>query len=149
MKIIADNKKAYYNYEILDRYEAGMVLIGSEVKSIKTGHISLKGSYVVLRGEEAYLIGAVIPPYQPKNTPKDYDTQRSRKLLLKKAEIKELIGKSKEKGLTLVPLQIYVRHARIKLAFGIAKGKRKTDKREIIKKRAVEREIERELKTRG
>jgi SsrA-binding protein len=127
MKILADNRNAYYNYEILDKYEAGMVLLGSEVKSIKTGHCSLKGSYVVLRDDEAFLIGATIPPYQPKNTPKDYDAERSRKLLLNKSEIKELIGKSKEKGLALIPLQIYVKHARIKLAFG----------------------IERELKTRG
>ena len=149
MKILADNKKAYFNYEISDKYEAGLVLIGSEVKSIKTGHISLKGSYVIIRGEEAYLIGAVIPPYQPKNSPKDYDDQRSRKLLLKKSEIKELIGKSKEKGLALMPLQIYAKHARIKLAFGIAKGKKKKDKRETIKKRETEREIERELKIRG
>lgn len=149
MKILADNKKAYYNYEISDKYEAGLVLIGSEVKSIKTGHISLKGSYVIIRGEEAYLVGAVIPPYQPKNTPKDYDDQRSRKLLLKKSEIKELIGKSREKGLALMPLQIYTKHARIKLAFGIAKGKKKKDKRETIKRRETEREIERELKVRG
>jgi SsrA-binding protein len=149
MKILADNKNAYYNYEILDKYEAGMVLTGSEVKSIKTGHVGIKGSYVVLKGEEAYLVGANIPPYQPKNAPKDYDAERSRKLLLKKSEIKELLGKSKEKGLALIPLQIYAKHARIKLAFGVGKGKRKTDKRESIKKRETEREIERELKTRG
>jgi SsrA-binding protein len=149
MKILADNRNAYYNYEILQKYEAGLILLGSEVKSIKTGHCGLKGSYVVLRGNEAFLIGAVIPPYQPKNTPKDYDPQRSRKLLLNKSELKELIGKSQEKGLALIPLQIYSKHARIKLAFGIGRGKRKTDKREAIKKRVVEREIERELKTRG
>lgn len=149
MKVLADNKKAYHDYEILDKYEAGLVLLGSEVKSIKTGHCSIKGAYVVLRDEEAYLIGANIPPYQPKNTPKDYDAERSRKLLLNKSEIKELLGKSKEKGVALIPLQIYAKHARIKLAFGVGKGKKKTDKRENIKKREIEREIERELKTRG
>ena len=149
MKVLADNKRAYYNYEILDKYEAGIVLLGLEVKSIRTGHISLKGSYVILRGEEAYLVGAIIPPYQPKNTSKDYDPARSRKLLLKKSEIKELLGKGKEKGLTLIPLKIYTKYAKIKLEFGIGKGKRKTDKRETIKKREIEREIERELKTRG
>jgi len=149
MKVLADNKRAYYNYEILDKYEAGMVLAGHEVKSIRTGHIGLKGSYVVLKGKEVYLIGATIPPYQPKNTPEDYDPARSRKLLLKKSEIKELLGKSKEKGLTLIPLKIYTKYAKIKLEFGVGKGKKKTDKRETIKKREIEREIERELKTRG
>ncbi|KPJ55403.1 SsrA-binding protein [Parcubacteria bacterium DG_72] len=149
MKVLADNKKAYYNYEILKKFEAGIILTGSEVKSIKTGHISLKGSYVVLKREEVYLIGAVIPPYQPKNTPKDYNPTRSRKLLLKKSEIKELLGKSKEKGLTLIPLKIYTKYAKIKLEFGIGKGKRKTDKRETIKKREIQREIRRALKTRG
>ena len=98
MKLLANNKKAYHDYEISDKFEAGLVLIGSEVKSIKTGHISIKGSYVVLRGEEAYLIGAYIPPYQPKNMPKDYNPERSRKLLLNKKELKELLGKSKQKG---------------------------------------------------
>ncbi len=149
MRVIADNKKAYYNYEILKKYEAGIVLTGTEVKSIKTGHISLKGSYVVLKGEEIYLMGAVIPPYQPKNTPKEYNPTRSRKLLLKKSEIKELLGKSKEKGLTLIPLKLYTKYAKIKLEFGAGKGKRRTDKRETIKKREVQRDIERELKTRG
>ena len=149
MKVLADNKRAYYNYEILDTYEAGIVLLGLEVKSIRTGHVGLKGSYVIFKGEEAYLVGATIPPYQPKNTPKDYDPARSRKLLLKKSEIKELLGKGKEKGLTLMPLKIYTKYAKIKLEFGIGKGKKKTDKRETIKKRETEREIERELKIRG
>jgi len=149
MKVYADNKKAYYNYEILDKFEAGMVLLGHEVKSIKAGKIGLKGSYVVLKGEEVFLIGANITPYQPKNTPKEYDPKRSRKLLLKKSEIKELIGKSSERGLTLIPLQIYDNHAKIKLAFGIGRGKRKIDKRAKIKKRELQREIEREMKTRG
>lgn len=149
IKVLADNRKAYYNYEILEQFEAGLVLTGSEVKSIKTGHISLKGSYVVLKDEEAFLIGAIIPPYQPKNSPKDYDPARSRKLLLKKAEIKQLIGKSKEKGFALIPLKVYLKYAKIKLAFGVGRGKKKIDKREVIKKRTLKREIERELKTRG
>jgi len=149
MKILADNKRAYFNYKILNKFEAGLVLTGQEVKSIKTGHISLKGSYVILKNEEAYLIGALIPPYQPKNAPKDYDPQRFRKLLLKKSEIKQLIGKGKEKGFALIPLKIYANHGRIKLEFGIGKGKKKTDKRENIKKREIQRQIERELKIRG
>jgi len=148
MKILAENKKAYFNYQILEKFEAGIVLIGQEVKSIKTGKASLRGSYVVLKNEEAYLIGANIPPYQPKNVSADYNPERSRKLLLNKSEIKHLIGKTKEKGLTLIPLKIYTKNAKIKLAFGIGKGKRKTDKREIIKKRETEREIRRTLKFR-
>jgi len=148
-KVLVDNKKAYYNYEILKEYEAGMVLTGQEVKSIRLGQVSLKGSHVILKGEEVYLVGATISPYQPKNTPDDYDPERFRKLLLNKAEIKQLVGKIKEKGLALIPLKIYTKHARIKLAFGIGKGKKKTDKRETIKRRDVGRDIDRELKTRG
>ena len=146
---MAENKKAHYDYEILQEYEAGIVLTGQEVKSIRSGKISLKGSYVILKDEQAYLVGAKIPPYQPKNAPADYDPERFRKLLLNKSEIKQLIGKSKEKGLALIPLKIYTKHAKIKLAFGIGKGKKKTDKRENIKRREIQREIERELKTRG
>lgn len=149
MKIFADNKKAYFNYQILEEFEAGIILIGQEVKSIKLGRVNLKGSYVVLKDEEPYLIGANIPPYQPKNAPPDYNPERTRKLLLNKSEIKRLIGKTKEKGLALIPLKIYTKNAKIKLAFGIGKGKRKADKREIIKKREAEREIKKELKSRG
>ena len=147
MKILAENKKAYFDYQILEKFEAGMVLIGQEVKSIKSGRISIKGSYVVLRQPafgglpQIYLVGANIPPYQPKNAPKDYNPERSRKLLLNKSEIKRLIGKTKEKGLTLVPLKVYTKNAKIKLAFGIAKGKKKADKRELIKKEEAKREI--------
>lgn len=146
MKVFAENKKAYFNYQILEKFEAGLVLIGQEVKSIKSGRINLAGSYVVLRGEEIFLTGANIPPYQPKNAPLDYTPERIRKLLLKKSEIKHLIGKVKEKGLTLVPLRMYTKKGKIKLEFAIAKGKKKSDKRELIKKRETEREIQRALK---
>lgn len=140
MKSLAENRKAYYDYEILETYEAGIVLNGQEVKSIKTGHINLKGAYVVFKNEELFLIGANIPPYQPKNAPKDYNPERSRKLLLTKAEIKSLVGKIKQKGLTLIPLKVYTKNAKIKLLFGIGKGKKEIDKREKIKKREFERE---------
>ena len=146
MKVLAENKKAYYNYEILEKFEAGISLIGQEVKSIKSGKVSLTGSYVVLKGEEVYLIGATIPPYQPKNAPADYNSERSRKLLLKKTEIKSLIGKAKQKGLTLVPLKLYTKNGKIKVEFAVAKGKRKADKREQIKKREFERQKEKLLK---
>jgi len=146
MKIFAENKKAYFNYDILEKFEAGMVLTGQEVKSIKLGRLGLKGSYVVLREEEVYLIGAKLPPYQPKNAPQNYEPERSRKLLLNKSEIKRLIGKIRERGLTLIPLRVYTKKTRIKLEFGIARGRKKIDKRELIKKREGEREMERALK---
>jgi len=149
MKVLAENKKAYFNYQILEKFEAGIVLQGQEVKSLKTRGINLAGSYVVIKNEEMFWIGAKIPPYQPKNVPADYRPDRSRKLLLQKKEIRRLIGKAKEKGLTLIPLKVYTKNAKIKLAFGVAKGKRKVDKRELIKKRETERNIERELKLRG
>ncbi len=146
MKILAENKKAYYNYQILEKFEAGLSLIGQEVKSIKSRGVSLASSYVIIRDEEVFWIGAKIPPYQPKNISADYNSERSRKLLLKKTEIKYLIGKSKQKGLTLIPLRLYTKEGKIKLEFAIAKGKKKFDKRELIKKREAKREIERALK---
>ena len=149
MKALSENKKAYFNYEILEKFEAGMVLIGQEVKSIKSGRINLAGAYVILRNEEVYLINANIPPYQPKNLPQEYDPMRPRKLLLKKSEIKYLVGKSGEHHLTLIPLRVYTKKGKIKLEFATARGKRKADKKDLIKKREIKREIERELKLRG
>lgn len=149
MKVLAENKKAYFNYQILEKFEAGISLIGQEVKSLKTRGVSLAGSYVVIKNNEAFWIGAKIAPYQPKNAPPDYMPERSRKLLLKKSEIKYLIGKTKQKGLTLIPLQIYTKKGKLKLEFGLAKGRSKANKRELIKKRETEREIRREIKLRG
>lgn len=146
MKILAQNKRAYHDYQILERYEAGLSLIGQEVKSIKGGRISLAGSYVVLQDKEFFLVGANVPPYQPKNAPPDYNPQRPRKLLLKKAEIKTLIGKRQQKGLTLVPLRVYTKGGMIKLEFGLCRGKKKVDKREEIKKKEAEREMKRAMK---
>lgn len=146
MKALAENKKAYFNYEILEKFEAGMALMGQEVKAIKTGKMNLAGSYVVLKDGEAHLIGSHIPPYQPKNAPQDYSPERSRKLLLKKSEIKYLIGKTRQKGLTLLPIKAYTKNGKIKLEFGIARGLKKTDKRELIKKKEIQREISRNLK---
>jgi SsrA-binding protein len=149
MKVLAENKKAYFNYEILEKFEAGISLIGQEVKSIKTKGVNLAGSFVVVKNEEVFWIGARIPPYQPKNAPADYQPERLRKLLLRKSEIKYLIGKSQQKGLTLIPLKVYNKNGKIKFEFGIAKGKKEFNKKELIKKRETEREIERELKLRG
>ncbi len=146
MNVFAENRKAFFEYEILETYEAGIVLFGYETKAVKTGHINLSGSFVVVKNEELFLLNADIPPYQPKNTPQEYDPRRSRKLLLHKSEIKSLIGKTKQKGLTLAPLKVYTLKGKIKLQFGIARGKKKFDKREIIKKRDFEREKGRILK---
>ena len=154
MKIFALNKRANYDYNILETFEAGLVLKGHEVKSIKNGHISLQGAYVIIRNNEAYLLNAAVSPYQQKNTPKDYDPTKTKKLLLHRKEIKYLIGKSKERGLTLVPIKVYTKEGKtsqgrgkLKLEFGIGRGKKKVDKRELIKKQEAKREIERKLKS--
>lgn len=148
MTTFAENKKAYYNYEILEKFEAGLVLLGQEVKSIRLGKMDLRGSYVVFKDNEPYLIGAKIPPYQPKNIIGQYETERNRKLLLSKKEIDYLIGKFNQKGLTLIPLRAYNKKGIIKLEFGVGRGKKKYDKKETIKKRETEREIKQEMRRR-
>ena len=146
MQVYSENKKATFDYEILEKYEAGLVLIGQEVKSIRGGHISLTGSYVIIRANQPELIGAKIPAYQPKNAPPGYNPEKTRKLLLNKKELDYLAGKVKERGFSLIPLKVYDSNGRIKLEFGLAKGKKKFDKKEKIKKRDVERDISREFK---
>ena len=146
MGIYSENKKAYFDYEILEKFEAGLVLQGQEVKSIKTGHINLAGSYVIIRANQPELIGAKIPAYQPKNAPTDYNPQRPRKLLLNKKEISYLAGKVNERGFSLIPLKIYDKNGRLKLEFALAKGKKKFNKKEKVKKRDIEREIRRALR---
>jgi SsrA-binding protein len=148
MPTLATNRRAKYDYHLVETFEAGLVLSGQEVKSVKKGRMSLRGAYVTIKDEEAWLINALIPPYQPKNTPADYQPTRSRKLLLNKKEIKSLIGKTRQKGLTLVPLRVYTKHNRLKLAFALGLGKRQADKREKIKKREAKRRISRALKQR-
>ncbi len=141
MTIITTNKRALYDYIILETYEAGIELSGQEVKSIKNGRINLSGSHVIIKNNEALLFNADIPPYQPKNAPEDYGSKRSRRLLLHKSEIKSLIGKTREKSLTLVPLKVYTKHHKIKLEIGLVKSRKKADKRDLIKKRETRREI--------
>ena len=147
MPILAVNKRANYDYEILKKYEAGLILLGHEVKSIKTGHISLKGSFVTIKHAKnnklpgLYLINAHISLYKQAGSIKNHDPYRSRQLLVKKSEIKHLIGKKQEQGLTLVPLKIYTKHSLVKLEFGVGRGKKKYDKRENIKKREADRRI--------
>jgi len=139
------NKKARFDYEILDTFEAGIELHGFEVKALKKKYGSFEGAHIVIRGGEAFLVGANIPPYQPANTPKDYDPERTRRLLLTKKELAELAGRENKKGLTIVPISVYSKHNKIKLEIGVARGKKKYDKRETIKKRDTEREVQREL----
>lgn len=145
MPVISTNKRAYFDYEILETYEAGIELFGFEVKAIKTGRINLAGSYAIIQKNQIWLLNCDIPPYQPKNMPADYDSKRTRRLLLKKEEIKNLMGKIAEKGLTLMPLKAYTKRGKIKIEIGLAKSKKKFDKRESIKKRDIEREIQRKL----
>jgi len=148
MSSYAENRKARFNYEILEKYETGIELLGTEVKSVRGGQMSLEGSFVIVRGGEAFLINANIPPYQVKNAPKDYDPLRNRKLLLTKKEIAELAGSEKNKSLTIVPISVYNKGRKIKVNIALVKGKKKFDKRESIKKRETEREVRREYKER-
>lgn len=143
---LIQNKKAYFNYEILEKMEAGIELLGFEVKSLKKGQGSLEGSHVTVRGNEVFVINMQIPPYQPTNTPKDYDPTQNRRLLLTKKEISRLSGEENQKGLTIVPLSVYNKGRKLKLEIAIVRGKKKYDKRETIKKRDVERDIRRTLK---
>lgn len=144
---LVQNKKANFNYEILEKYEAGIELLGFEVKSLKAGQGSLEGSYIKIRGGEAFVTGMNIPPYQANNTPKEYDPARSRKLLLTKKEIAELEKTEQKAGLTIVPLSVYNKGRKIKMELAVAKGKKTHDKRETTKKREADREIRRTLKS--
>ena len=139
MPIYATNPKAHFDYQIIETFEAGLSLAGQEVKSIKNGKVSLKGAYVKILNGEAWLLGAIVSPYQANNVPPDYDQQRNRKLLLKKSELQYLQTKSQEQGLTLVPIKVYSKKNLIKLEIGLARGKKKYDKREAIKKKEFER----------
>ncbi len=139
------NKKAGFNYEILDRYSAGIELFGFEVKSLKKAQGSLEGARITVRGGEAYVIGMFIPPFQANNMPKEYDPHRNRRLLLNKQEIEKLSHIEATKGLTIVPLSVYNKGNLIKLDIASAKGKKKFDKRETLKKRDSLRDAEREM----
>lgn len=143
---LIQNKKAHFNYEILERYEAGMELLGCEVKSLRASRASLEGAHITVRGGEAYLIGATIEPYQAGNTPKNYDPSRNRRLLLTKEEIATLAAEESKKGLTIVPLSVYNKNRKLKLELAVVRGKREHDKRETLKKREHERDIMRDIK---
>jgi SsrA-binding protein len=146
MSVLAINKRAGFDYDISERFEAGLVLRGFEVKSVKTGHISLKGSFVTVKDNELFLTNANIPLYKHAGAIANYDPTRPRKLLLKRAEISKLIGKYRAEGLTLVPVRVYTRRGLLKLEFGVGKGRKKYDKRDVIRKREAGRKIHRALK---
>ena len=140
------NKKAHFDYEFLEQYEAGVILYGHEVKAVRSGKASLNGAYVVIRGGEAYLVNASISPYQPTNTPKGYDPERARKLLLSKKQLAELELGSEKQGLTIVAIKWYNNKRHLKLQIALARGKKKADKRETLKARDNKREIDRIMK---
>jgi SsrA-binding protein len=143
---LAENRKARFDYEILETFEAGIELLGLEVKSIRSGKASFDGAYATVRGGEAYLLQASVPPYQPANTPADYDPLRTRKLILSKAEIAKLADIESKKGLTIVPLKAYNKGAKVKVELAVVRGKKQFDKRESIKKRETDRDLRRTLK---
>lgn len=146
MTTYVQNRKAHFNFSIEDTIESGIELYGFEVKAIKAGKGNLAGAFGIVRGAEVYIVNMNIPPYQTENTPKDYDPDRPRKLLLNKKEIAELADLDKRGGLTLIPTSLYSKGRRIKVALAVAKGKKLFDKRESIKKRDTDRDIRRTLK---
>ena len=145
MTPIATNRKTRFDYEILEKFEAGLELSGHEVKGVRSGKINLAGAFIAVRGGEAYLLGADIPPYQPNNAPPEYDAGRARKLLLSKKELATLADAEHTKGLTIVPLAVYNKGRFLKVEIAVAKGEKQFDKRQAIKKRETERELKREL----
>lgn len=146
MRLIAKNKKAFFNYEILETYEAGVALVGSEVKSIREGRISLKESYAEIKEGEVFLVSCHVSPYEAANR-FNHDPLRDRKLLLHRREIKRLTGKIKERGLTLVPTKVLINDkGKVKIELALAKGKRTYQKREAIRERDRDREMQAELK---
>ena len=148
MSVLLENKKINLDYEIMETFEAGIELLGLEVKSLRAHHGSLLGSHVTIRGGEAFLIAVEIPPYQEKNTPKEYESKRNRRLLLAKAEIEKLASFESKKGLTIVPISMYNKGDKVKVEIAIVRGKKKYDKRETLKKRDVDRELRREFSDR-
>jgi SsrA-binding protein len=146
-KVVATNKKAFHDYFILEKLEAGIALLGTEVKAIREGRLNLKDSYAMVQAGEAYLFNCHISPYSHGNR-ENHDPTRSRKLLMHMKEIRKLIGKTQEKGLTLVPLRVYLKRGRIKVELGVARGKKLIDKRETERRKEADREARAAMKTR-
>jgi SsrA-binding protein len=146
IKIVSDNRQARFLYEILETYEAGIELKGTEVKSIRTGRANLRDGYALIRNGEAWLLNVHVSHHSTASQYFNHDPRRTRKLLLHKQEIRKLIGKVEQKGLTLVPLKMYLKNGLVKVSIGLAKGKQLHDKREDLKQRQDKREMERALK---
>ncbi len=146
MPQLANNKKVFFDYEILEKFEAGLVLLGHEVKAAKAGQISLKGAFIAFHNNKAFLTNAYISKYKQAGKLEDYDPTRSREILLHRKEIRYLQGKFAEKGLTIVPLSVYTKNRLVKIEIAVARGKHTFDKRESIKKKDVEREMKRAIK---
>ncbi|AFY87067.1 MAG: SsrA-binding protein [Chroococcidiopsis cubana SAG 39.79] len=145
-KVLSDNRKARFLYDILETYEAGLQLMGTEVKSIRAGKVNLQDGYALIRNGEAWLINVHISPYTNSSQYFNHDPRRTRKLLLHRQEIRKLIGKVEQQGLTLVPLKLYLKRGLVKISIGLAKGKKLHDKREDLKRRQDQREIQRAMK---
>jgi SsrA-binding protein len=150
MPTLIDYRKAHFDYEILEKYEAGIELYGFEVKAVKKGLGSLEGSYIIVRGGEAYAMNVYIPPYQENNTPPGYEPRRNRRLILSRKEIAELsdIEAGKGGGLTIVPISVYNKGNLIKVSVAVVRGKKKYDKRQSIQKRETDRAVRREFRDR-
>jgi SsrA-binding protein len=148
-KTVVSNRRAFHDYEILERFETGIVLTGAEVKSLRGGHGSLAEAFARVRNGEVWIEGFHIPPYAQAMDKAHWDPIRTRKLLLHRKEIERLIGKTAEKGLALVPLRVYFTHGMAKLEIGLGRGKRQYDKRQAIAEREHKRELEREAARRG
>lgn len=146
-KLIAENRKAYHDYFILDTYEAGVVLLGTEVKSIREGRVNLRDSFARIESGEAFVYNVHISPYSHRGY-SDHEPLRKRKLLLHHREIQKLVGKTVIKGMTLVPLRMYFKDGRVKVAVGLVKGKKEYDKRETVKRRDADRETRAAVKSR-
>jgi len=146
MATLVSHKRASFDFEILETFEAGISLLGTEVKSVRNHQGKLEGSHIVIRGDEAFILGMSIPAFQKANAPKDYDPERTRKLLLSKKEIAHLDMKTNQAGLTIVPIKLYNKSRNIKVEIALVRGKKKYDKREVIKKRDTDRDIARSLK---
>lgn len=145
MKIISDNKKARHNYELLEKFEAGLVLRGSEVKSLRAGHVALKDAFVAFSKGEAFLQNAHISPYEASSY-NNHEPERRRKLLLHRREIERLDGQVREKSYSCVPTKIYFKKGRVKIEIALARGKKLFDKRETLKRRQIDRELQRQIR---
>ncbi|MBE9077960.1 SsrA-binding protein SmpB [Romeria aff. gracilis LEGE 07310] len=147
-KIVSDNRQARFTYEILETYEAGVVLLGTEVKSIRAGKVNLRDGYALVRDGEVWLLNVHISPHNMTNQVYNHDPRRTRKLLLHKQEIRKLIGQVEQKGLTLVPLKMYLKGGKVKVSLALGRGKKLYDKREDLKRKQEKRETARLLKDR-